>query len=61
MDMLKKGDRVRHKDPNIDNQMGIMTIFEIVNGIAICGYLEYSQIGTGLFNYSLKELIKVNE
>lgn len=54
--MLQKNDRVRHIDPRIDNELGVLTIFEIRNGYAICGYYEHTRIHLGPWTYKCDEL-----
>lgn len=54
--MIQKGSRVRHIDPSIDKIKGIMIVFEIKNGIALCGYGDYQRFGQGMENYKVTEL-----
>lgn len=57
--MLTKGDRVRHINADIDKSLGIMNILEIKNGIAVCGYLDYSRLHIMPGSFPLSELRKV--
>lgn len=54
--MIQKDSRIRHINPEIDKEKGVMTIFEIKNGIALCGYGEYASLGQGLENYKITDL-----
>lgn len=54
--MIQKGSRVRHINPEIDKIKGIMLVFEIKNGIALCGYGDYQRLGQGLENYKITDL-----
>lgn len=54
--MIQKGSRVRHINPKIDNIKGIMIVFEIKNGTALCGYGDYERLGQGMENYQLTDL-----
>lgn len=56
--MLLKNDRVRHIDPVKDQELGVLTIFEIKNGFAICGYYDYSRMHLGPWTFKLEELRK---
>ena len=58
--MIQKGSRVRHIDPAIDKLKGVMIVFEIKNGNALCGYGDYDRYGEGLDNYKLTDL-KISE
>lgn len=55
--MITKGSRVRHRNPLIDKQKGIMSVFEIKNGYAICAYGDFERYGQGMENYLLSDLI----
>lgn len=57
--MLKKNDRVRHKDSK-NNHLGVLTVFEVKNGFAICGYLDYDRLNLGPWTFSIDDLIKVD-
>jgi len=54
--MIQKGSRVRHVNADIDKIKGVMTVFEIKNGIALCGYGDYERLGQGLENYNVTDL-----
>ncbi|MCL6220425.1 hypothetical protein [Zunongwangia pacifica] len=54
--MIKKGNRVRHRDKKVDNIKGIMTAFEIKNGFAFCAYGDFERYGQGAENYPITEL-----
>ena len=54
--MIKKGSRVRHKNENIDRKKGIMVVFEIKNGFAICGYGDFERLGQGMETYPISDL-----
>ena len=57
--MIKKNDRVKHINSLKDKELGILTVLEIKNGYATCGYLEYSKIHLGPWTFKLEELKKV--
>jgi hypothetical protein len=59
--MFQKHDRVRHKDAAINEQLGILTIFEIKNNIAVCGYMAYDKVHLGLHNFNIADIVKVDE
>lgn len=54
--MIKKGSRIGHKNKDIDNQKGIMMMFEIKNGFAICGYGDFERLGQGMETYPISDL-----
>ncbi len=54
--MIKKGSRIRHRDIKIDKIKGVMTVFEIKNGFAVCGYGNFERLGQGMETYSLNDL-----
>lgn len=54
--MIQKGSRVRHKKSEIDEIKGIMQVFEIKNGYAICGYGDYDRLGQGMETYQISDL-----
>jgi hypothetical protein len=54
--MIQKGSRVRHIDLNINKIKGVMIVFEIKNGIALCGYGDYERLGQGMQNYQITDL-----
>jgi hypothetical protein len=56
--MLKVGDKVRHINFEINNLKGVMSILEIKNYYAVCGYLDYSRMNLQPTTYLLSELIK---
>ena len=43
--MISVGSRVRHIDPTIDRQRGVMIVIGIKNSIAICGYDDFDKAG----------------
>lgn len=53
---MKERSRVRHIDPEINEERGVMSIFKIKNGFAICGYLDFDRMHMGPWTYSLREL-----
>jgi hypothetical protein len=55
--MIQKGSKVRHVNPEIDKIKGILIVFEIKNGTALCGYGDYERLGQGLENYQVTDLI----
>lgn len=57
--MIKKNDRVRLINSSKDKDLGILTVLEVKNGNATCGYLEYSKIHLGPWTFKLEELTKV--
>lgn len=52
--MFKKGNRVRHINEEKDIKYGVMEIWEIKNGYALCRYGDYYNFSTVTFH--LKEL-----
>lgn len=56
--MIQKGSKVRHTDPEIDNVTGVMIVFAITNGFALCGYPDRS--GQELQNYAIADLVLVS-
>jgi hypothetical protein len=54
--MITKGSRVRHIHPAIDQLKGIMTVFAVKNGVAICGYAEYARLHVQPQDYPVAEL-----
>ena len=54
--MIQKGNRIRHKNPEIDKIKGIMVVFEIKNGFAMCGYGDFERLGQGAETYSLSDI-----
>lgn len=57
--MFRKGDRVRHTNIEIDKKLGVMSILEIKNGYAICGYLEFTRLHEVAGTFQLSELKKL--
>ncbi len=55
--MIEKGSKVRHSIPEIDRIKGIMSVIEIKEKYAVCGYLEFSKIDEPFTIYLLKDLI----
>lgn len=53
--MIQKGSRVRHINPDIDSEKGIMIVREIKNGVAVCGYNDFDRIGQ-VFSYNVSDL-----
>jgi hypothetical protein len=53
-----KGDRVRHIDKERDKRLGVMSILEIKNENAVCGYLDYSRLHEIAGTFLLTELKK---
>ena len=58
--MFQKGNQVRHKNNEIDKAYCIMSIIEIKNDNAVCGYLEYDHIDLGVWTYPLLDFKKEN-
>jgi len=56
--MIQKGSKVRHTDPEIDDTVGVMIVFAITNGFALCGYTD--RLGQELQNYALVDLILIS-
>jgi len=57
--MITKGSRVRHINPQIDLQKGIMSVLEVKNGFATCWFPDFGNMqiaGT----YNITELILSN-
>ncbi|WP_374446211.1 hypothetical protein [Epilithonimonas sp.] len=57
--MIKEGSRVKHIDPQIDIQKGVMSVLNITNGFATCWYQSFDNMqmaGT----YHIKDLILSN-
>lgn len=54
--MIREGSRVRHVDPEVDKLKGVMVVFEIKNGTALCGYDDYETLGQGIENYKITDL-----
>lgn len=54
--MIQKGSTVRHKNEEIDEIKGVMTVFEIKNGYAFCGYGDFARLGQGMETYSVTDL-----
>ncbi|GEQ87446.1 hypothetical protein ULMS_29540 [Patiriisocius marinistellae] len=54
--MIQKGSRVRHKDSDIDSKKGIMMVFEIKNGFAVCGYGDFDRLGQAMETYKVSDL-----
>lgn len=54
--MIKKGSRIRHRNSEIDKKKGIMVVFEIKNGFALCGYGDFERLGQGAETYSLSDI-----
>ncbi len=54
--MIQKGSRVRHKNSEIDTIKGIMQVFEIKSGYAICGYGDFDRLGQGMETYQISDL-----
>lgn len=54
--MIQKGSRVRHRNEEIDEVKGIMMVFEIKNGYAVCGYGDFERLGQGMETYSITDL-----
>ncbi|GEM_PF-5355824 len=42
--MIKKNSKVRHIDPIIDSDKGVMSVLEIKNGMATCWYQDFSKM-----------------
>lgn len=47
--MFRKGDRVRHINEQLNAQYGIMEIWEIKNGDAVCRYGDFHNISVATF------------
>jgi len=54
--MIQKGSRVRHRNEEIDKVKGVMLVFEIKNGYAVCGYGDFARLGQGMETYSIADL-----
>ncbi|MCM8570868.1 hypothetical protein NE848_15840 [Gramella jeungdoensis] len=57
--MVQKGDRVKHKNPEIDAKKGVMQVFEIKNNYAVCGYGDFERLGQGMETYIITDLEKI--
>jgi hypothetical protein len=57
--MFQKGSRVRHINEQLNKQYGVMEIWEIKNGFAICRYGDYYNLAT--VNIPLSDLKIANE
>ncbi|WP_164466682.1 hypothetical protein [Chryseobacterium taklimakanense] len=55
--MIKKGSKVRHSNPEIDEIKGIMSVIEIRGNYGVCGYLDFSKMDEPFVVYLLKDLI----
>ncbi|MBS2101217.1 hypothetical protein [Carboxylicivirga linearis] len=55
--MIQKGSRVRHKNSKIDAIKGVMQVFEIKNGYAVCGFGDFERFGQGMETYLISDLI----
>jgi hypothetical protein len=55
--MIQKGSRVRHKNEGINEIKGIMLVFEIKNGYAVCGYGDFARLGQGIETYPIIDLV----
>lgn len=42
--MVRKDKRVRHRNPIIDKERGVMIVREIVGDNAICGYNDFEKL-----------------
>ncbi|WP_089804402.1 hypothetical protein [Chitinophaga sp. YR627] len=56
--MIQKGSKVRHSDPEIDDAAGVMIVFQIANGFALCGYPDRQ--GQELQNYAVADLVLIS-
>lgn len=56
--MLFKGDRVKHRNPEINAQYGVMEIWEIKNDTAFCRYGDFSNMG--VIDFPIADLIKAD-
>ena len=56
--MLFKGDRVKHRNPEINAQYGVMEIWEIKNNTAFCRYGDFSNMG--VIDFPIADLIKAD-
>ena len=54
--MIRKDSRVRHKNTDIDNEKGIMKVFEIKNEYAVCGYGDFERFMQGMETYLISDL-----
>lgn len=54
--MIQKESRVRHINEEIDKVKGIMVVFEIKNGYAVCGYGDFARLGQGMETYKITDL-----
>lgn len=57
--MIRKNSRVRHTNPEINEKMGIMSVFEIKNGFAVCAKGGFENYGAGMNTYPITELTLV--
>ncbi|ACU62573.1 hypothetical protein [Chitinophaga pinensis] len=56
--MIPKGSKVRHTDPEIDDVRGVMIVFAIAHGFALCGYPD--RLGKELENYAITDLVLIS-
>jgi hypothetical protein len=54
--MIRVGDRVRHKVKEIDEQYGVLEVWNIKGTTAICRYGDFNNLG--IANFKLIDLIK---
>jgi hypothetical protein len=55
--MIKEGSRVRHRNSEIDAKIGVMKVFSIKNGYATCASGDFHNLGAGMDNYLLSDLV----
>ncbi len=53
--MITKNSRVRHKNPDIDKEKGIMTVREIKGDYAVCGYNDFNKVHL-IYTFPINEL-----
>jgi hypothetical protein len=58
--MITVGDKVVHVDSEINSVKGVMVVFEIKNGFAICGYADYNRVNRGINTFKVSDLKKIN-
>ncbi len=43
--MIRKGDRVRHIEESLYEKYGVLEVWEIKNGYAVCRFGDFSNFG----------------
>lgn len=57
--MLKIENRVRHRNPDVDKEKGVMILREIKGDFAICGCNDFDKLHL-IYTFPLSELNKSN-